>query len=114
MTDRIGIDLSAVDTAPQFTVGTVFSVSQPTAPDKVYKYIKYVSGGVSSVVGNVAYYVKPATDVTGTQLTSVVAEGDGVGAGAAGTLDVMNAVTDVACATALDHSAEIILCQFPR
>ena len=52
-----------------------------------------------------------------TLTTALTAGSDGnaltlIGAGD-GTLDVVNAVTDSACATAIDASAKIIMCQFP-
>jgi len=57
--------------------------------------------------------------VTGpaTLTTALTAGADGnaltlIGAGD-GTLDVVNAATDSACATAIDASAKIVMCQFP-
>ena len=151
----IGIDLSAVDTTAKFAAGQVMDLPDSSGIMKSYKYIKYVTAGVSSVVGNVAYYVLVATDGTGTQVSSVVAEAAGIGAGvlqsilangewgwvqisgpatcttaftagadgnamsalgagAAGTLDVIGADTSYCCAVAIDVSAKIILCDFPR
>ena len=149
----IGIDITAVDTTAQFTPGQILDL-----PDngvmKSYKYIKYVTGGVASVVGNVSSYVLAATDTSGTQVSEVVAEAAGIGAGvtqsilangefgwiqisgpatcttaftagadgdamstegagAAGTMDLAIVGASV-CAIAIDHSAEIILCDFPR
>lgn len=77
----IGYNLNAVDTTPQFHLGTLMTDPGTTGPAKTYKYIKYVTAGVASVAGNVAYYVLPATDTSGTQVSSVVAEGAGIGAG---------------------------------
>ena len=50
---NIGIDITAVDTTAQFTPGQVFDLPDDGVM-KTYKYIQYVSAGVSSVVGNVA------------------------------------------------------------
>ena len=52
-----------------------------------------------------------------TLTTALTAGADGnaltlIGAGD-GTLDVVNAATDAVCATAIDASAKIIMCQFP-
>lgn len=150
----IGIDVTAVDTEAKFYPGQV--MCQPDGGImKKYKYVKYVTAGADGVAGNVAFYVLPATDTTGTQVSSVVAEGGGigagvlqsaigngeygwvqikgpatlttaltagadgnaltgVGAGAAGTLDVSALVTDAVVAYAIDASAKIVLCDFPE
>lgn len=82
---EIGIDLSANDETPQFSVGEIFKHNPVAGGSKTYKYVQYDegAGSVAAVVGNVCYYQKIATaglDV-GNQVTSDVSDSDGVGAG---------------------------------
>lgn len=77
-----GISLTAIDATPKFYPGQI-----ATQPDggimKTYKYIKYLAGtaAAAGVAGEAVYFVKPATDTTGTVTTSDVSDTDGVGAG---------------------------------
>lgn len=148
----IGMDLTAIDTTQNFTLG---SLGQ-TQDGKVYKYVKYeaATAAVAGVAGEVAYYATVAVgDATGTIVTSDLSDSDEVGAGvlqaaltdgtygwvqvkgiatltialtagadgdpltptgaADGTLDVTALVTDSICATAIDASAKVIMCDFP-
>lgn len=150
---QIGLELTSIDTTPEFTLGEVAQ----TNDGKVYKYVKYeaATAAVAGVAGEVAYYATVAVgDATGTIVTSDLSDSDEVGAGVLqaaltdgtygwvqvgglatltialtagadgnpltatgatdGTLDVSAAVTDVVCAVAVDASANVILCDFPR
>lgn len=82
MTTELGIDLSANDASAEFTPGTTVTMAT-SAGVKTYKYIQYKAGtgSIAAAVGNVAVYVKPATDTTGTVCTCDASDGDGVGAG---------------------------------
>ena len=77
---ELGIDLSANDATAKWTPGTVVTLDSETGCKK-YKYVKYSDAAVDAVAGNVALYVKPAADTTGTVVTSDASDGDGVGAG---------------------------------
>jgi len=76
-----GIDLTAIDSTPKFTPG---SIGQ-TADGKKYKYVSYNpgAGSVAAVVGNVAYYFAPSGASAGatTVVTSDLSDSAGLGAG---------------------------------
>lgn len=73
----LGMDLTAVDTTPKFTPGSIGM----TADGKKYKYIQYSeeAAAVDGVASEVAYYV--AADTTGYTVTSDLSASDEVGAG---------------------------------
>lgn len=76
----VGMDLTAIDTTPGFTLG---SLGQD-ANGKIYKYVKYeaATAAVAGVAGEVAYYATVAVgDATGTIVTSDLSDSDEVGAG---------------------------------
>jgi hypothetical protein len=134
-----GIDITATGTTVDFQLGQVAQ----TSDGKLYKYVQYVvgAGSVAAVAGNVVGYYA-ASGASAGQVAIVTADvsdtaraGAGVlqsapateeycwiqvagsaltlvGAGDS-TLDVSGAVTDAVCATAIDASAKIIMCQFP-
>lgn len=82
MSNPIGIDLTAIDTTAEFRLGSVFT-HETSAGTKKYKYVQYdaATAATAGVAGEAVYYVKPATSVTGTVVTSDVSDSDGVGAG---------------------------------
>ena len=82
MSNPIGIDLTAIDTTAEFRLGSVFT-HETSAGTKKYKYVQYdaASAATAGVAGEAVYYVKPATSVTGTIVTSDISDSDSVGAG---------------------------------
>ena len=152
----IGVNLSANDATPQFSVGQVLDLPD-SGVQKSYKYVQYSSGAgtVAAVAGQACYVQKVATaGVTGMIVTSDISDSDGAGAGILqvaitddyygwiqvggpatmslglvagadgnaltavgatdGKLDVSGAVTDSVCGYAIDASAFVIMCDFPR
>jgi len=77
----MGMNLTAIDTIPQFTPG---SIGQ-TADGKKYKYVQYDTGAgpVAAAAGNVAYYYAPGGVSAGatTVVTSDLSDSAGLGAG---------------------------------
>lgn len=77
----MGMDLTAVDTTPQFTAGSIGR----TDDGKLYKYVKYNvgAGAVAAVAGNICYYYAPSGASAGatTEVTSDLSDSAGLGAG---------------------------------
>jgi hypothetical protein len=77
----IGIIPAAVDTTPQFKLG---SIGQ-TSDGNLYKYVQYDTGAgpVAAVAGNVCYYYAPGGTSAGstTVVTSDLSDSAGLGAG---------------------------------
>lgn len=77
----IGMDLTAVDTVPQFTAGSIGR----TDDGKLYKYVSYNTGAgaVAAVAGNICYYYAPSGASAGatTVVTSDLSDSAGLGAG---------------------------------
>lgn len=77
----VGMDLTAVDTIPQFTPGS----TGRTDDGKLYKYVKYNTGAgaVAAVAGNICYYYAPSGASAGatTEVTSDLSDSAGLGAG---------------------------------
>jgi len=77
---QIGLDLTVIDTSPQFKLGELAQLDD----GKIYKYVKYeaASAATAGVAGEVAYYATVAVgDATGTIVTSDLSDSDEVGAG---------------------------------
>jgi len=81
MSNLVGVILTAVDTDPAFTLGTVYTHQN----GKKYKYVQYDTGAgpVAAVAGNVCYYYAPGGASAGstTKVTSDLSDSAGVGAG---------------------------------
>lgn len=77
----LGINVTAVDTTPAFTLGSLGR----TDDGKLYKYVQYDTGAgnVAAVAGNVAYYYAPSGASAGatTVVTSDLSDSAGLGAG---------------------------------
>lgn len=95
MTDRIGINLTSVDTTPKWGLGELYSQALPNEPEKIYRYIHYVNGAGDNdgVAGAAVYYAKP----------SVVAAESGYGA--LGTMVTMDFSDSVAIGAGVLQSA---------
>lgn len=77
---QIGVDLTVIDTSPQFKLGELAQQDD----GKIYKYVKYeaATAATAGVAGEVAYYATVAVgDATGTIVTSDLSDSDEVGAG---------------------------------
>ena len=77
----VGMNLTRVDTAPQFKLGAIGQDYQ----GYLYKYVQYESGAgpVAAVAGNVAYYYAASGTSAGssTVVTSDLSDSAGLGAG---------------------------------
>lgn len=77
---QIGVDLTVIDTSPQFKLGELAQQND----GKIYKYVKYeaATAATAGVAGEVAYYATVSVgDATGTIVTSDLSDSDEVGAG---------------------------------
>ena len=77
---QIGVDLTVIDSSPQFKLGELAQQDD----GKIYKYVKYeaASAATAGVAGEVAYYATVAVgNATGTSVTSDLSDSDEVGAG---------------------------------
>ncbi len=77
----MGMNLTAVDSTPQFKPGAIGR----TDDGKLYKYVQYetAAGNVAAVAGNIAYYYAPSGASAGatTVVTSDLSDSAGLGAG---------------------------------
>lgn len=78
MPRSIGVDITRVDTTPQFALGELYSDDT----NKKYKYVQYDTGAgsVAAVVGNVTYYYT-ADGYDNNQVTSDLSDSVGLGSG---------------------------------
>jgi hypothetical protein len=77
---QIGVDLTVIDTSPQFKLGELAQQDD----GKIYKYVKYeaATAATAGVAGEVAYYATVAVgDATGTIVTSDLSDSNEIGAG---------------------------------
>ena len=77
---QIGVDLTVIDSSPQFKLGELAQQDD----GKIYKYVKYeaATAATAGVAGEVAYYATVSVgDATGTIVTSDLSDSDEVGAG---------------------------------
>jgi len=80
----LGLDLTTIDSAAEFKLGTIAGDIGTAGSQKGYKYIKYENGAAATagVAGEVAYYATVAVgDATATIVTSDLSDSNSVGAG---------------------------------